>query len=343
MLTSVPTGSRVIRISSPAASVNASGGTMPVPVIRKQPCGKTVVAKQPLGQRRQRALDLTDRRLAAEDRRAAAVDRDRNRRVRPGQRAVDDQTRAEGRAAGVDLRLRQIERVLAFDVARAHVVADRVAEDRAARVDRQRQLRLGHVPLRIGADPHRSARADDAVRRRLEEQLRPVRVVDAVVEAAAARVLRLLHARRAAAEYVTPAAQTSCERSGGREGSGACVREPRSKSCVASPYGSSARKIRSMAAKSERPANAPARSRVRPILWRRGESTWLLAGFEVVPSQAVWPGAVGDIHACAIGSRINPRSRRGQIPDAAPGCEISAQARLPAAGCSDEIRRSYVE
>jgi hypothetical protein len=36
--------------------------------------------------------------------------------------------------AVVHLRLRQIERVLAFDVARAHVVADRVADDRPPRL-----------------------------------------------------------------------------------------------------------------------------------------------------------------------------------------------------------------
>ena len=42
--------------------------------------------------------------------------------------------------------------------------------------------------------------AAHAVRRGLEEQLRPRRVVDAIVEVAAARRLRLLHPRRAAAE-----------------------------------------------------------------------------------------------------------------------------------------------
>ncbi len=37
--TSVPIGSIVMAISSPLCSVNESGGTMPVPVIRKQPTG----------------------------------------------------------------------------------------------------------------------------------------------------------------------------------------------------------------------------------------------------------------------------------------------------------------
>src|SRR6185437_10269206 len=39
-LTRVPIGSMVMRIWSPLASVKESGGTIPVPVIRKQPCGK---------------------------------------------------------------------------------------------------------------------------------------------------------------------------------------------------------------------------------------------------------------------------------------------------------------
>jgi len=38
--TSVPIGSMVIRISSPWSNVNESGGTIPVPVKRKQPLGK---------------------------------------------------------------------------------------------------------------------------------------------------------------------------------------------------------------------------------------------------------------------------------------------------------------
>ena len=38
-LMSVPTGSRVMRMSSPERSVKLSGGTVPVPVIRYAPRG----------------------------------------------------------------------------------------------------------------------------------------------------------------------------------------------------------------------------------------------------------------------------------------------------------------
>ena len=43
--------------------------------------------------------------------------------------AADEDAGAEGAAAVVDLGLREVERVFAFDVARAHVVADGVADD----------------------------------------------------------------------------------------------------------------------------------------------------------------------------------------------------------------------
>ena len=40
---SVPIGGMVMLISSPGRSVNESGGTMPVPVKRKQPEGKLLL------------------------------------------------------------------------------------------------------------------------------------------------------------------------------------------------------------------------------------------------------------------------------------------------------------
>lgn len=42
----VPMGSMLIRIKSPLANVNESGGTMPVPVIRKAPAGKRLCRKR---------------------------------------------------------------------------------------------------------------------------------------------------------------------------------------------------------------------------------------------------------------------------------------------------------
>ena len=45
LFSSVPIGSMVMRILSPLASVKVLGGTIPVPVIRKQPLRKRVIAK----------------------------------------------------------------------------------------------------------------------------------------------------------------------------------------------------------------------------------------------------------------------------------------------------------
>ena len=52
----------------------------------------------------------------------------------------------------VNLRLRQIQQVFAFDVARTHVVADRVADDFAMAIDDERQFGFGHVPLGVLAN-----------------------------------------------------------------------------------------------------------------------------------------------------------------------------------------------
>src|SRR5439155_1560756 len=82
--------------------------------------------------------------------------------------------------------LRQVQRVLPFQVAAADAVADRVADDGAARVDRERQFGLRHVPGRIAPNPYGLAGPGDAMRRGLEEQLRTVGRVDPIGRAAAA-------------------------------------------------------------------------------------------------------------------------------------------------------------
>src|SRR5204862_459885 len=84
-------------------------------------------------------------------------------------------------------RLRQVERVLALDVPRAHVVADRVADDRAARGHDERELGLGHIPACVAADPHGLAAPTHTMRRRLEEELRALGVIHAIVEVTASR------------------------------------------------------------------------------------------------------------------------------------------------------------
>src|SRR5207249_1840741 len=95
------------------------------------------------------------------------------------------------RAAPVEhLGLLQVEGVLALDAARAYVVADRVADHLEPAVADHRQLGLRHVPARVRADGHRLARAPDPIGRGLEEKLRPLRRVDAVVRVGAHGLVR---------------------------------------------------------------------------------------------------------------------------------------------------------
>src|SRR5581483_7729702 len=90
-------------------------------------------------------------------------------------------------------------RVLAFDVARAHVVGDGVAEDFSAWADEQGKLGFRHRPFGIASNRNLTARADHPVRSGFEEELRTFRPIDAVVEIAATGGLRFFHARVAAA------------------------------------------------------------------------------------------------------------------------------------------------
>ena len=91
--------------------------------------------------------------------------------------------RADRAGRCVHLRLAQVERVRALDLARRDVVADRVREDLAALSDHDPDLGLGDVPGRVAADPDRLARPHRAPRRRvLQEQLRSVGLVDEVVD-----------------------------------------------------------------------------------------------------------------------------------------------------------------
>ena len=50
------------------------------------------------------------------------------------------------------------------------------------RIEHQGQFRLGHIPLRIAADPQRLVRPGDAMRRGFEKQFRPLGGIDAIVE-----------------------------------------------------------------------------------------------------------------------------------------------------------------
>src|SRR5260221_2565033 len=160
---------------------------------------KRVVAEKKRGELGERPFHLAERRFAAKNRGAIAPDFDLDFRF-ARQRLAHHERRAEAAARAPDLGLRKVERVLAFDVAPAEIVSGGGSKNGAARIDRERQLRLGHVPFRIRAQRQFSTGSEHAMRRRLEKNLRPLRLVHAIVKAAAARVLALVDPRVAAAE-----------------------------------------------------------------------------------------------------------------------------------------------
>ena len=106
------------------------------------------------------------------------------RRARVGDVARQDDGARQAQRVVVDLGLRQVERVGALDRARREVVGRQVADHLATGVDDQRQLGLGDVPGRVGADSQRRARCPHARGGRLEEELGPLRLVDQLVDVA---------------------------------------------------------------------------------------------------------------------------------------------------------------
>src|SRR4051812_14542457 len=95
---------------------------------------KRLAAEKVFGKFLERAFDAVDGSLATEDHVALAA-KDLNLdipRTHFGFTRVDVDERTQRAGAVVDLRLRQIEKIFAFDIARTHVVADRVADDLAA-------------------------------------------------------------------------------------------------------------------------------------------------------------------------------------------------------------------
>ena len=107
-----------------------------------------------------------------------------------------NERRAQRAGAVVHLGLRQVERILAFDRPARDIVAERVAGDREIRGDHQRELGLGHVPIRVPSDADPFRRPANAPAGRLEEELGPDGIVDMVVHG---RLGRLLHPRIARA------------------------------------------------------------------------------------------------------------------------------------------------
>src|SRR5690606_3130455 len=149
--------------------------------------GEGQLAEQVAGQFLQTALDLRGAGIAAKHLAAAAQDRQGDRQVGHGLRLAQADGRADRAGTVVDLGLRQVQRVLALDAARGHVVADGVAADGPGAVQHQYQLRLGHVPATVAAHAHRLAVAAAAPAGGLEEQLRPLGTVYLLVHVGALR------------------------------------------------------------------------------------------------------------------------------------------------------------
>src|SRR5262249_43001210 len=112
-----------------------------------------VVPPQPLDQLREGALHLGGARRAVEYGPTPALDRESDvQRSLPRFALFEPDHGAEAAGLAVDLRLREVERVLALDVAGAHVVSDRVADQLQLRRDQERDFRLGDVPPGVAAD-----------------------------------------------------------------------------------------------------------------------------------------------------------------------------------------------
>src|SRR5919204_1176243 len=163
-----------------------------------------VVASQEVDELLGRAPHVLRRGLAGVDLAAVSVDdpkldRERRREV------VGDQDRGPNRArAGKQLGLWQVERVLALDVPRGQVVANRDTKNGAVVAENESELGFRDGPARVGADTDRRAWPDRAPPGRvLEEDLRPLGDVDEAVDVLHVRLLDprpaapfIRHARR---------------------------------------------------------------------------------------------------------------------------------------------------
>ena len=110
--------------------------------------------------------------------------------------------RSERAGAIVDFRLREIQEILAFDVARTHVIADGAAHNRSTRIQNERELRLRNTPAGVAPNADRLAGSDDFLRQSLEKNLRPLRRINAVVRGGAE--IGFLHPGRLAAQVSDP-------------------------------------------------------------------------------------------------------------------------------------------
>ena len=112
---------------------------------------------QPADQFVESANDLARVGVAGEGDRSVANDAERNGE-RLSRRRLEQRDPGSQPATGVvHLGLRQVERILALDVATAHVIADSESHQPQSRREHQGELRLGNVPSSVRANLHRFA------------------------------------------------------------------------------------------------------------------------------------------------------------------------------------------
>ena len=148
--TSVPIPGTWISTTWPGSSVKSSGGTSPVPVRRTLPGGTGLSRQQPLDELRERAAHAARVEVSPAKSSAPSASGDPQADLERRLPVVGDEDgRAERARAGEDLRLGDVERVLALDRARGDVVADRQAGEARRPRRGRRDLRLGNVPARV--------------------------------------------------------------------------------------------------------------------------------------------------------------------------------------------------
>src|SRR5438094_4215179 len=131
---------------------------------KNDPVRKTGFATEPTDQVFQRSRHGIQACDAFEHPDAIAFNRETDRDMVSGRHAIGEgDDRPQGTAIIVDLGLWQVEWILSFDVAGAHVVADSESDDLKMRRDDQSQLRLGHAPLAVAANVNPAARIDHAL------------------------------------------------------------------------------------------------------------------------------------------------------------------------------------
>src|SRR5215212_765936 len=166
------------------------------------PAGESELSSQIGRKLFQRALHLRHVYLILENDGIPASDAHGDAEAQHRIRSRENDARPQRARAVVDLGLGEIQRILAFYIARGDVVAGGVTDDLHPAVDDQNEFGLWHVPTAVPADAHPVPRADEPPPEGLEEELGPLGVVDPLV---GVRVRRLQLAGLPAAQVGHPA------------------------------------------------------------------------------------------------------------------------------------------